>query len=84
MKTRHTPFNERRIEMNSTTSKPDGKFLSRLFFKVLPAQIFLLMLTGINNMVDGLVGSNFIGADAMSSIGLYSPFQMIWLAIGSG
>ena len=69
--------------MNSAASQPDGKFLSKLFFKVLPAQIFLLMLTGINNMVDGLVGSNFIGADAMSSIGLYSPFQMIWLAIGS-
>jgi Na+-driven multidrug efflux pump/anti-sigma regulatory factor (Ser/Thr protein kinase) len=50
---------------------------------VLPAQIFLLLLTGINNMVDGLVGTNFLGAEAMSTIGLYSPFQLIWVATGT-
>lgn len=69
--------------MSSINGKSDGRFISGLFFKVLPAQIFLLMLTGINNMVDGLVGSNFLGTDAMSTIGLYSPFQLIWVACGT-
>lgn len=41
------------------------------------------MLTGINNIVDGLIGSNFLGAKAMSIIGLYSPFQLIWIAAGN-
>ena len=69
--------------MGNTNPKSDGRFLSSLYFRVLPAQIFLLMLTGINNMVDGLIGSNFLGTDAMSIIGLYSPFQLIWVAVGT-
>ena len=69
--------------MGRTCLKSDGRFLSNLYFRVLPAQIFLLLLTGINNIVDGLVGSNFLGADAMSVIGLYAPFQLIWVAVGT-
>lgn len=42
--------------MSSTNPKSDGRLLFNLFFRVLPAQIFLLMLTRINNIVDGLVG----------------------------
>lgn len=42
--------------MSSTNPKSDGRLLSNLFFRVLPAQIFLVMLTRINNIVDGLVG----------------------------
>ena len=69
--------------MGNSNPKSDGRFLSNLYFRVLPAQIFLLMLTGINNIVDGLVGSNFLGPGAMSVIGLYSPFQLIWVAVGT-
>ena len=69
--------------MSISALRPDGKFFSRLLMRVIPVQIFLLMLTSINNIIDGLVGSNFFGANAMSIIGLYSPFQMIWLAISS-
>ena len=69
--------------MSNKIQQSDGRFLSGLFFRVLPAQIFLLVLTGINNMVDGLVGTNFLGAKAMSTIGLYAPFQLIWVAAGT-
>ena len=69
--------------MSNTIQQSDGRFLSGLFFRVLPAQIFLLLLIGINNIVDGLVGANFLGAEAMSTIGLYSPFQLIWIATGT-
>ena len=69
--------------MNNSTRQSDGRFLSVLFFRVLPAQVFLLMLTGLNNMIDGLVGSNLLGTEAMSIIGLYTPFQLIWVAVGT-
>ena len=69
--------------MSTPTLRTDGMFLSRLFMRVIPVQIFMLMLTSINNIIDGLVGSHFYGDSAMSIIGLYSPFQMIWLAVGA-
>ncbi len=69
--------------MGNSNPKSDGRFLSNLYFRVLPAQIFLLLLTRINNIVDGLVGSNFLGPKAMSIIGLYSPFQLVWVAVGN-
>ena len=68
--------------MGNANLRSDGRFLSGMFFRVLPAQIILLLLTGINNIVDGLVGSNFFGPTAASVIGLYAPFQTIWVGIG--
>ena len=69
--------------MGGTTLRSDGRFLSGMFFRVLPAQIILLLLSGINNIVDGLVGSNFFGPTAAGVIGLYAPFQAIWIGIGT-
>ena len=68
--------------MTNTNLRSDGRFMSGIFFHVLPAQIILLLLTGINNIVDGLVGSNFFGPTAASVIGLYAPFQTIWVGTG--
>ena len=68
--------------MTNTNLRSDGRFMSGMFFHVLPAQIILLLLTGINNIVDGLVGSNFFGPTAASVIGLYAPFQTIWVGTG--
>ena len=61
----------------------NGQYLTRLFFRVLPAQIFLLLFSGLNSVVDGLIGSNLLGPAAMSTIGLYSPFLMIWMAVST-
>ncbi len=69
--------------MQKTNLQSDGRFLSNLYFRVLPAQIFMMFLAGVNNLIDGLVSSNFIGAGAMGVIGLYSPFSMIWLAVSA-
>ena len=35
--------------------RSDGRFVSKMFYRVLPVQIFMLMLTGINNIVDGMI-----------------------------
>ncbi len=69
--------------MSNANLHSDGRFLSNLYFRVLPAQIFMMFLAGINNLIDCLVRSNFIGAGAMGVIGLYFPFSMIWLAVSA-
>ena len=51
------------------------KLLSRLFFKLLPYQVLLLIITAVNGIVDSLYASNVIGQDAMSAIGLFGPLN---------
>ena len=69
--------------MSNKNLRSDGRLMTGMFFRVLPAQIILLLLTGINNIVDGLIGSNFFGPTASGVIGLYAPFQAIWIGIGT-
>jgi len=56
-------------------SSSDYKLLTGLFFKLLPFQILLIVITAINGIVDGLYASNAIGETAMSAIGLYGPLN---------
>ena len=51
------------------------KLLSGLFFKLLPYQVLLLIITAINGVVDSLYASNIIGKSAMSAIGLFGPLN---------
>lgn len=49
--------------------------LSGLFFRLLPYQILLLIITAINGIIDTLYASNMIGESAMSAIGLFGPLN---------
>ena len=49
--------------------------LSGLFFRLLPYQILLLIITAINGIIDTLYASNLIGESAMSAIGLFGPIN---------
>lgn len=51
------------------------RLLSGLFFKLLPYQILLLIITSVNGIVDSLYASNVIGSSAMSAIGLFGPLN---------
>ena len=51
------------------------KLPTRLFFKLLPYQILLIVINAINGIVDSLYASNVIGKTAMSAIGLYGPLN---------
>ena len=53
----------------------DFRLLTKLFFRLLPYQILLLVITAVNGIVDGLFASNIIGNDGMSAIGLYGPMN---------
>ena len=47
--------------------------ITNLFFRLLPVQILLLAIGSINSVIDGVMASNFIGANAMTVTGFYMP-----------
>ncbi|MBR5345432.1 MAG: ATP-binding protein [Clostridia bacterium] len=58
----------------------DHKLLAGVFFRLLPYQMLLIVITAINGIVDSLYASNGMGSaelgeKAMSAIGLYSPLN---------
>ena len=59
--------------MNEVSS--DYKLLTRLFFRLLPYQVLLIVITAVNGIIDSLYASNAIGKAAMSAIGIYSPIN---------
>lgn len=59
----------------------ESKLLSKLYFKLLPYQVLLLVINAITGIVDSLFASNFIGKVAMSAICLYSPLNHFLFAV---
>ena len=59
--------------MNRAAS--DSKLLSGLFFRLLPYQVLLIVINAVNEIADSPYASNFIGASAMSAIGIYGPLN---------
>lgn len=57
--------------------------LQRLCFRLLPIQVLLAAVNLVNNIVSSLFASNFVGTDAMSAIGLYTPFNTFFLAVST-
>ena len=61
--------------MNKSGRSSDYKLLTGLFFKLLPFQVLLLIITSVNGIVDSLYASHRIGQSAMSAIGLFGPLN---------
>ena len=59
------------------------KIITKLMLKLLPIQILLAGIGAINGIVSSLFASNFIGQDAMSAVGLYSPVNMFISAVST-
>ena len=55
--------------------------IAKLFRRLLPVHILMASIAAISGIISGIYGSNFIGADAMSAIGLYAPVNMIFVTI---
>ena len=53
----------------------DHKLLTGLFFRLLPFQVLLIVISAVNGIVDSLYASNVIGKSAMSAIGLFGPLN---------
>ncbi len=57
------------------------KTLTRLMFRLLPVQILLAAVGSVNGIVSSFFATNFVGIDAMSAVGLFSPLQMLITAV---
>jgi len=64
-----------RSKLGITENSSEYSLLSGLFFRLLPYQILLLVITSINGIVDSLYASNVIGQGAMTAIGLFGPLN---------
>ena len=67
----------------NTIRRSNGQFLTTLFFRILPAQILTMLFSAVNSMADGLIGTNFLGQEAVSAIGLFAPVQLILVAVST-
>ncbi|MBQ6372623.1 MAG: ATP-binding protein [Oscillospiraceae bacterium] len=59
------------------TSHSNLKMLTGLLFRLLPVQILLAAVGAVNGIVSSYFASNYVGVDAMSAVGLYSPVNML-------
>ena len=53
----------------------DRRLLTGLFFRLLPFQVLMIVISAVNGIVDSLYASNVIGKTAMSAIGLFGPLN---------
>lgn len=55
--------------------------MSKLYFRLLPIQVLLSVITAVNGFISGLFASNFIGQDSLSAVGLYNPLNFLVTAV---
>lgn len=66
------------------TSDTNGfNMVQHLCFRLLPVQIVLAAIGAVNGVVSSLFASNFVGAVAMSAVGLYNPVRLFVAAVGT-
>lgn len=53
--------------------KDHSGMIPRLYMKLLPIQILLVIIGGMNSIIDNAFAANLLGPDAMAVTGLFSP-----------
>lgn len=66
-----------------TAGTSNRELISKLMFRLLPAQVFLAVINSINSIISSLFAGNLLGVDAMSAVGLYLPFNMFLSAVST-
>ena len=61
----------------------DSKIIPKLYMKLLPIQILLVIISGMNGIIDNVFASNFIGKDAMAVTGIFGPVTNFLNAINA-
>lgn len=62
-------------------NRSDYQLLTRQFFRLLPYQILLIVLSSINEIISSLFAGNYVGREAMGALGLYAPFDEFVIAV---
>ena len=58
-----------------------ARIITKLMLRLLPIQILLAAVGGVNGIISSFFASNYVGIDAMSAVGLYAPINMLITAI---
>ena len=66
-----------------TEHTANAKMVTKLLFRLLPIQILLAAVGAVNGIVSSFFASNYIGVEAMSAVGLFSPLQLLLQAIST-
>lgn len=61
----------------------NNKIITKLFFRLLPVQILLVAISGINSIIDGAIAGKYIGVIALTVIGLYYPMLKVIDAVNA-
>ena len=61
----------------------NAKMITKLLFRLLPIQILLSVVGAVNGIVSSFFASNYVGVDAMSAVGLFSPLNMLISSIST-
>ena len=69
------------MDMNEHSA--NAKMVTKLLFRLLPIQILLAAVGAVNGIVSSYFASNYIGVEAMSAVGLFSPLQFLLQAIST-
>ncbi len=68
------------IPLHVRKDESEYRLLTGLFFRLLPYQVLLIVISAVNGIVDSVYASNIIGKSAMSAIGLFAPFNHLLYA----
>ena len=61
----------------------NAKMITGLMFRLLPIQVLLGAVGSVNCIVSSFFASNYVGVEAMTAVGLYSPLQMFISAVST-
>ena len=53
--------------------KNSSSIVRQMYLKILPMQIFGIIVNAINSLIDGIVTSRILGPKALSAVGLFGP-----------
>ena len=71
------------MEEHTVSKTSDTRIVAKLLFRLLPVQILLAAVGAVNGIVSSYFATNYVGVDAMSAVGLYSPFNMLLTALST-
>ena len=57
--------------------KMEPSLVSKLFWNIMPVQMLICSIGAVNSLIDGVIGSRFLGAEAMAAVGLFGPVSTI-------
>ena len=56
-----------------TEHEANARMVTRLMFRLLPAQILISAVGAVNGIVSSFFATNYVGIEATGAVGLYAP-----------